>query len=204
MQNKVITIQENEDFLRQVSTSVSLDDKELKSDIEKLENYCKGNEVMALASIQLGIPKRLVYLKNTNLDIIEKQQTDTASLEDNTYNESIVLINPVILKKIGLTTYWEACASCMDYVGLVERPYKMLVSYSTLDGEKKEETFEGFEATVLSHEIDHLEGILHIDIALQFMKMPLEERKKLRQREPYTILSTTQDYEELKTKKENT
>ena len=59
MQNKVITIQENEDFLRQVSTSVSLDDKKLKSDIEKLENYCKENEVMAYCPYRL-LPIRTV------------------------------------------------------------------------------------------------------------------------------------------------
>ena len=37
--------------------------------IKVLEEYCKENEVMAMAAVQLGIPKRLVYLKNTNLRI---------------------------------------------------------------------------------------------------------------------------------------
>ena len=67
-----------------------------------------------MASVQLGIPKRLIYIKNTNLKKIKNK----------THNEKIVLINPVILKKEGLTKYWEACASCGDNMGLVERPYK--------------------------------------------------------------------------------
>ena len=42
---------------------------------------------MAMASVQLGIPKRLIYLKNTNLDIINKIQTDSISEEEKNYNE---------------------------------------------------------------------------------------------------------------------
>ena len=41
-------------------------DKELKNDIKVLEVYFnKGNKTLALAAIQLGIPKRIIYLKNT-------------------------------------------------------------------------------------------------------------------------------------------
>lgn len=34
-----------------------------------------------MAAVQLGIPKRLVYLKNTNLDIVNKIQNDTLTEE---------------------------------------------------------------------------------------------------------------------------
>lgn len=70
---KSITIAENEPYLRQISISVDIaNDGNLSSDIDVLEQFCKENEVMAMAAVQLGIPKRLVYLKNTNLDIINK------------------------------------------------------------------------------------------------------------------------------------
>ena len=45
-------------------------DDNFKNGINILDEYCKENAVMAMAAVQLGIPKRLVYLKNTNLDII--------------------------------------------------------------------------------------------------------------------------------------
>lgn len=61
---KVITIEENIETLRQVSKTVTLDDKELKKDFEKLEKYCLENDVLAMASVQIGIPKRLIYIKN--------------------------------------------------------------------------------------------------------------------------------------------
>ncbi len=47
---------------------------------------------MAMAAVQLGIPKRMIYLKNTNLDIINKIQANTVSEEEKNYNEAKVLI----------------------------------------------------------------------------------------------------------------
>lgn len=54
---------------------------------------------MAMAAIQLGIPKRIIYLKNTNLDIIRRKQTDCSLEEDKNYNEARILINPVIINR---------------------------------------------------------------------------------------------------------
>ena len=194
-----ITIADNESYLRQISNHVDiLRDENLKEDIKTLEKYCKENEVMAMAAVQLGILKRLVYLKNTNLDIINKMQTDESTEKYLNYNEARVLINPVIINREGLTEYWEACASCLDYCGLVYRPYKIDLEYYDITGNKHLETFEGFESTVLSHEIDHLDGILHIDIAEDLLILTQEERKKLRQMQGYKILSKSGNYDLLK------
>ena len=193
---KAITINDNEPFLRQISKEVDLNDPELQNDIDILDEYCKENEVMAMASVQLGIPKRLIYLKNTNLDLINKAQKNELSDEEQKYNEARVLINPVIIERIGLTRYWENCASCLDNMGLVERPYKIVVEYLDVEGNLHKDIFEGFESTVLSHEIDHLDGILHMDIALEIKNMPKEERKIFRQTHGYEILSKTSKWQE--------
>lgn len=195
---KAITIYDNEEFLRQISKDVDLNDKNLLNDIKVLEEYCKENRVMAMAAVQLGIPKRLVYLKNTNLDIINKMQENAATEEEEKYNEARVLINPIVRSREGLTEYWEACASCLNNTGLVKRPYKILVDYIDLNGEKHEDIFEGFESTVLSHELDHLDGVLHIDIAEKVLVLDVEERKKLRQKEGYKVLTKTGNYNKLK------
>jgi peptide deformylase len=199
---EAITIDTNEEYLRQVSKDVDINDKSLMSKISLLEKYCLENEVMAMAAIQLGIPERIVYLKNTNLAIIEKTETNSETIEEKEYNEARILINPMVIKKEGLTQYWEACASCLDNMGLVKRPYKITVSYQDTTGTYHEDLFEGFEATVLAHEIDHLDGILHMDIAEEVLVMVLEERRKFRQNNKYHIFSKTGDYEELK--KQNT
>ena len=125
-----ITIEDNEEYLRQISKEVDIkNDKELMNDISVLDEYCKENAVMAMAAVQLGIPKRMIYLKNTNLDIINKIQANTVSEEEKKYNEAKVLINPIITNREGLTDYWEACASCLDNFGRVLRPYKIELEY---------------------------------------------------------------------------
>ncbi len=192
-----ITIKDNETYLRQVSTSVDLTDPNLKSDIAVLEDFCKENAVMAMAAVQLGIPKRLIYIKNTNLDIIRKMQRNAATEDEQSYNEARVLINPIIIKRYGLTDYWEACRSCLNFMGHVKRPYKILVEYVDMEGKTHRETFEGFESTVLSHEMDHLDGILHMDIAEEVLEMPQEERKLFRQSHPYHIVAKTGEYQSL-------
>lgn len=201
MENKLksITIADNEPYLRQISVDVDIStDSDLKNDIKTLEQYCKENEVMAMAAIQLGIPKRLVYLKNTNLDIINKIQTDSTTDEEQNYNEARVLINPVIIKREGLTEYWEACASCLDNCGRVLRPYKIDLEYYDIEGNKHCEIFEGFESTVLSHEMDHLDGTLHIDIAEEVLLLSRDERKAWRQTHGYKIYCEVGEYDLLK------
>lgn len=193
---KLITINDDEPFLRQISKEVDLNDRKLKKDIAVLDEYCKNHDVLAMASVQLGIPKRLIYLKNTNLDLINRAQKNELSNEEQNYNESRILINPVIIERFGLTRYWENCASCLDNMGLVERPYKIIVEYQDTKGSLHKETFEGFESTVLSHEMGHLDGILHMDIALEIKNMPKEERKIFRQTHGYEIISKTCKWQE--------
>ena len=207
---KAITIADDETYLRQKSSSIDIsNDKSLISDIAILDEYCKNNGVLAMAAIQLGIPKRIIYLKNTNLEIVQKMQTNSTNEEEENHNEAKVLINPIIISRQGLTEYWENCASCLNNCGLVLRPYKIELEYENVNGEKKNATFEGFESTVLSHEYDHLDGILHIDIAEEIKVMSKEERKIWRQTHDYNVISMNGDYEKLrqnyksKNKKEN-
>lgn len=195
---EAITIKDNEEYLRQISVDVDLNDKNILNDIKILEEYCKTNDVFAMAAIQLGIPKRIIYLKNTNLDIANKIQRNEATEEERKYNEARILINPVIIKREGLTDYWEACASCLDNFGHVQRPYRIIVQYQDINKNMNTDIFEGFESTVLSHEMDHLDGILHIDIADELLIMKADDRKKFRQLHPYNITSKTGDYEKLK------
>ena len=181
---EVKTIEKDMEWLRKVSKKVSLDDKELSNDIEVIRDYSLNNGVLAMAAIQLGIDKRLIYIKNTDVD----------NLLDRSIDESIVLINPVIEKMEGLTSYWEACASCLNNMGKVLRPYKVTISYMDINGKKESKVFEGFGATVFCHEYDHLDGILHMDKALEIYDMEPEERVKFRETHPYQVLEKTGDY----------
>ena len=175
------------EWLRQVSLEVDLSTDDICEVLKVLDVYCLGHGVFAMAAVQLGIPKRLVYIKNTDLD----------KIEDEEWNEATILINPVIKRREGLTQYWEACASCLDNMGLVLRPYLVEIEYLDINGNKCEMTFEGFPATVFSHEYDHLDGILHMDKALEVLVMEKEERKEFRKEHPYEVFSKDGDFLEL-------
>lgn len=175
------TIEKDEDFLRQVSVEVDFLNDDYKSYVEMLKNYCENNAVYAMAPVQIGIPKRMIYLRNT------KESMDANF--DSSYNENQVLINPVILSKKGRTKFIERCQSCMDYSGVVERPYIVEVGYYDIEQNYKTRIFEGFEATVFCHEFDQLNGVLHIDIAEEIYQMSLEEIREYRRHHPYEIIS---------------
>ena len=199
---KSITIEKNEKYLRQISKNVDINDPEIHNNIVVLQDYCMQNDVMAMAGVQLGIPKRIIYVKNTNLEVLNKRLTDEGKEETKNYNEAKVLINPEIISKEGVTTFWEACASCswhendveMWYTGKVRRPYKIKVKYLDINGVEQINYFEGFESTVLCHEIDHLDGILHKDIADEIIVLTKEERIELRKKEGYTVISKTGEF----------
>ena len=175
------TIEKDLEFLRQISTDVDFDNDDYLDYIEKLKDYCSKHTVYAMAPVQIGIPKRLIYMKNTNPSMDNN--------EDSLYDEERVYINPVIVKKSGKTKFLEGCESCLDFVGVVERPYKLEVEYYDKTGSKKNDVLEGFEATVFSHEFDHLNGVLHIDIAEEVFEMNYDEKKKYRSEHPYDIIS---------------
>lgn len=183
----VKTIENDNEWLRKVSKDVDLNDKDLLNDIEIVKDYTLNNGVLAMAAIQLGIDKRLIYIKNT----------DVNNLLDRTVDEGIMLINPVIESMEGLTTFWEACASCLNNMGLVLRPYKVVISYLDLEGNRLQKTFEGFGSTVFCHEYDHLDGILHMDKSIEMFDMEPDDRAKFREEHPYEVLAKEGDYLEL-------
>lgn len=179
------TIENDLEYLRQISKTVDLSNDNYKEVVKLLHEYCESDKdkVLAIASVQLGIPYRLIYLKKTDIDRINED-----------YNESKVLINPVVIKRKGLTRYWEACASCLNYMGLVERPYMIEIEYYDIDKNKHREIFIGFASTVLSHELDHLDGILHIDKSIEIYDMEPDERKKFRETHDYKIIRKTGNF----------
>jgi peptide deformylase len=68
----------------------------------------------------------------------------------------------------------EGCLSLPNYNGPLTRNNKITIKYLAETGEPRQESFEGFEAQIIQHEIDHLEGILFVDHLIKQNK-PLYE-----------------------------
>ncbi len=60
---KAITIYDDEKYLRQFSKVVDVKkDKDISKNIQVLKQFCLENDAFAMASIQLGINKRILYV----------------------------------------------------------------------------------------------------------------------------------------------
>ena len=75
------------------------------------------------------------------------------------------MINPVILEQSGEQEDDEGCLSVPGKIGTVVRPDYIKIEATDLDGERKVYEFHDFDARVMCHENDHLDGILYIDKA---------------------------------------
>ncbi len=123
---------------------------------------------IGLAANQVGKLVRLIVF-----DVTPKDQDRNPA----------VLINPEIVEAEGEQTLEEGCLSVPDYYSDVKRSAKVLVRGLDAEGKPMEVCGEGILATVLQHEIDHLDGILFIEriSALKralYKKRVLEKLKK--------------------------
>jgi len=75
--------------------------------------------------------------------------------------EKTVLINPEIYffsKEIN--DFYEGCLSIPNIRGMVSRSTSIKFKAQTINGELLERTADGFEARIIQHELDHLDGVL--------------------------------------------
>ena len=76
----------------------------------------------------------------------------------------MVFLNPVItVLDPTPQSYWEGCLSIPEIRGLVARPRKVRVDFWDRAGKESSLVAEGFLATVVQHELDHLSGVLFVD-----------------------------------------
>lgn len=181
------TIDKDLEYLRQVSEPVDFAKDDVRGIVNSLKQLASIQVFYALAPIQIGIPKRLIYIRNSS-DKISKY-------DDLSYDEGTVMINPKIISKKGKSRFLEGCVSCLNYAAVVERPYEIVVTYYDLNGVEHTETISGLPATIISHEYDHLDGIFHLDRSKEIYQMTIEDKKQYRQVHPYEVISEDCDFE---------
>jgi peptide deformylase len=119
---------------------------------------------VGIAAPQAGDLRRIIVVDVTG----HKKAMDKHGL--------LVMINPQITGAQGSVVTREGCLSVPDFTGNVERKSVLGVRYLTPDGAEAELETSGFEAVVLQHEIDHLDGILFLD-RIANVKRDLFKRK---------------------------
>lgn len=89
--------------------------------------------------------------------------------------EQYVLINPVITETEGDQFNEEACLSVPGLAGRVHRPTRVVCECIDLNGDPQTYEVEGLTAVCFCHEIDHLDGILFTDKAVDVRSTDEEE-----------------------------
>jgi peptide deformylase len=75
-----------------------------------------------------------------------------------------VVINPMIRPQSGELVYdWEGCLSIPDLRGLVPRHPAVRVQALDREGRPLDYLVSGFEARIVQHEFDHLNGVVFLD-----------------------------------------
>ena len=140
------TIREDGDeILRKKCRTVEVVDEKIKQLVDDmLETMYKYNGV-GLAAPQVGVLKRVVVIDIDNGD------------------KPLVLINPEIIKEKGEQEVEEGCLSFPNKFAKIIRPAEVTVKALNRDGKEFKLKAKELLAQAISHEVDHLNGILFVD-----------------------------------------
>jgi peptide deformylase len=116
---------------------------------------------VGLAAPQLGIPLQLAVLED-KFDV----DPDAAALRNRSPLDFLAILNPRYTQLgSGLASFYEGCLSLSGLQAVVARPDTVLLEYLAPDGAAERREFSGWQARIVQHETDHLNGILYIDRA---------------------------------------
>ena len=111
---------------------------------------------VGLAAPQIGRSLRVIVI----VVGVPPPGTDPPRVEE---QETVVLINPQIVRRSGQRQVSEGCLSIPGYWAEISRSEKVTVKGLNREGREVRIKGEGLLAEALEHEIDHINGVLYID-----------------------------------------
>ncbi len=141
---------EGDEVLRKKAREVDVVDDRIRTLLKDMAETMYKADGIGLAAPQVGVLRRVVVI-----DIGEGL---------------IELINPRILEQSGEQINVEGCLSIPGVYGEVKRPEKIKVEYLDANGVKRTIEGTGLLAVCLSHELDHLDGILFRDKVIRYVE----------------------------------
>lgn len=148
-------VKDGDEILRKKARVVDQVDDRIRLILDDMIDTMREQSGVGIAAPQIGILKRMF--------VVEAE------------GQLIELINPEIIEQEGLQMEQEGCLSVPGFIGTVERP--TYVKMKGKDRNGQDVTYEGrdFLAIVMSHENDHLDGILYTDKALDITNLSEED-----------------------------
>jgi len=143
-------------LLRSASAPVERVDDELRALADDMLETMYDAPGIGLAAVQVAVPRRLIVM-----DVAYRNADEEGGERP---REPIVMVNPeIVARGDELRMHEEGCLSIPEFYAEIERPGEITVRYLDRDGARHEKRFDGLLATVIQHEVDHLDGKLFID-----------------------------------------
>ena len=134
-------------ILRAMSSEWNGNMEQLEEIVNKMGEAMEEHKGVGISAIQVGLPYR-IFLAGPH---------DSPEL----------VMNPKILEKSPfMKADWEGCLSCPNTMVKVKRAKSITLEYTSVrEGKfvKVKRKFTDFDARVVQHELDHLNGFLIID-----------------------------------------
>ena len=107
---------------------------------------------VGLAAPQIGVHSRVALVR-----------LGARNEEDGELDPPLVLINPEIIEAGDEKKDFDGCLSLPGLFADTVRPHRLHIKGLDEWGKPFDRIFEGFDAVVVHHELDHLDGVLFID-----------------------------------------
>jgi peptide deformylase len=134
----------------------------LIADMKDALDHTEDPKGVGLAAPQVGKSLQIFIMKPTDKARVQIFINPQVAVIDDTNEKQTKKRSKQLEGCLSLPTIW----------GTVERRKAVLVTYLDEKGQKHEKVFRGFQAVIIQHEYDHLQGIL-------FPKRVLEQNGKL-------------------------
>jgi peptide deformylase len=152
-------------ILRRKSKPIRYDDPMLPLFAARLRITMDVEGGVGIAAPQVGINRRLILVR---YPLISPKPTVT------------LFLNPRIIGQSDeIIIDWEGCMSIPAGFGQVRRPQWIEIAYTDAHGKEQKLHATGFQARIILHEMDHLDGILFID---------KREQERLLTRKEYEVI----------------
>ena len=154
--------------LKTVASRIDAVDDDIRRLMDDMLETMYAAPGVGLAAPQVGVSKRVIVA-----DVARSGEPP----------QPMQMANPEIIDASSeRSVFEEGCLSLPEHYAEVKRPERVRVRYLDRENEIREQDMDGFLATCIQHEMDHLEGILFIDHLSRLKRqMALKKLKKLRQ-----------------------
>ena len=161
--------------LKLISKEVEVFNGALHDLLDDMYETMRAKNGVGLAAIQVGVDQRVLII-NVPLEVEDGEH-------DQPKENTLEMVNPVIVEKEGTEKFQEGCLSIPGVYEDVERAKHVKVVYFDRDGNNQTIDDDGFLAVAMQHEIDHLDGKVFIEKLSYIKRKKFEKEWKKRQKE---------------------